>query len=88
MANGDKYVGTWDRDQMNGEGTYMYVNGDKYSGEYFKGKRHGRGVLHKNGDIYEGKYLLNRLLYQQLNARTRYLDKKKWRQVLGVVDSR
>ena len=57
FINGDKYIGLWDRDQINGDGTYYYVNGDKYTGEFFKNKKHGKGVLHKNGDIYEGCFV-------------------------------
>lgn len=43
-ANHDTYVGEWEEDLEDGEGTMKYHNGDVYTGKFSKGKMHGKGV--------------------------------------------
>ena len=46
-ANGDKYVGEWDHDLPNGQGTMVYgKTGNVYTGGWRNGKRHGKGTMH------------------------------------------
>ena len=54
---GDKYVGEWKDDNMNGQGTYYYASGDEYIGEIKDGIMHGQGTYsYVNGDKHEGNY--------------------------------
>ncbi len=34
FANGDKYVGDWNDDKKNGQGTFIWPDGEKYVGEW------------------------------------------------------
>ena len=40
-ANGEKYIGSFKRDEIHGFGTYYHKNGEKYTGEFKNNKRHG-----------------------------------------------
>jgi hypothetical protein len=54
---GDKYVGEWKDNKLNGKGTYTYANGDKYVGGYRDNQRHGQGTLILvDGDKYVGEF--------------------------------
>ena len=56
-ANGDKYIGEFFNDKINGKGEYIYSNGDKYIGEFKDNVFHGHGCyINANGDTYEGEY--------------------------------
>ena len=37
-ADGSKYVGEYEDDMRNGQGTMTYANGDEYVGEWKNGK--------------------------------------------------
>ena len=55
--NGDRYVGEWVGDLMDGQGKWFGVDGDRYEGEWRDGERHGRGVFTgKDGDTYDGQW--------------------------------
>ena len=57
-ANGDMYIGDWDRGQRHGVGICTYANGDVYEGEWFCDKRHGFGVFdYAGGDHFEGNWV-------------------------------
>ena len=57
FADGDKYVGEWSDDKLNGQGTYTFADGDKYVGEYKDGKKNGQGTyIFADGDKYVGEY--------------------------------
>ena len=48
-ADGKKYIGEWEQNQMHGEGTFYWPNGTaEFQGEFNKGKYHGKGKLIKN----------------------------------------
>ena len=56
-ANGDKYIGEFLNDKINGRGEYIYSNGDKYIGEFKDNVFHGHGCyINASGDTYEGEY--------------------------------
>ena len=58
--NGDKYVGEWQNDNRNGQGTYTHVSGNKYIGEFKDNKRNGQGTfIWADGDKYVGEYKNN-----------------------------
>jgi len=65
-GNGDCYVGDWNRDLKNGNGTYWYQGkklnkkGDCYSGNWRNGQKHGFGVYIKsNGSYFQGQWIDN-----------------------------
>jgi outer membrane protein assembly factor BamE (lipoprotein component of BamABCDE complex) len=43
-ASGEKYVGNWGNNQINGSGTFTWPNGHKYIGQYKDGGREGYGT--------------------------------------------
>jgi hypothetical protein len=58
--NGDKYVGEWQNNNRNGQGTYTHVSGNKYIGEFKDNKRNGQGTfIWADGDKYVGEYKNN-----------------------------
>ena len=60
-ANGDKYDGDWNDEEMNGKGVYYYANGDKYDGEFNHNKKNGKGVFYyANGGKYDGEWKDNK----------------------------
>ena len=72
-SNGDRFVGTFRADLVDGEGLYNFKNRDSYNGQWEKGKMHGRGVYtysndttftghgHKGRRHGEGHYTLKNL---------------------------
>ena len=65
--DGDKYVGDWQNDKKDGQGTYYYLadnefKGDKHVGEYKDGKWNGQGTYTYGpnsewvGDTYVGEF--------------------------------
>ena len=61
FADGDKYVGEYKDDKLNGQGTYTFGDGpnkgDKYVGEYKDDKRNGQGTYtYANGNKYVGEF--------------------------------
>ncbi len=54
--NGDKYIGEFKDDKLNGQGTYTFSNGEKYVGEFKDGKKNGQGTYTYSGSIYVGEY--------------------------------
>ena len=54
---GLKYVGEWENNQANGQGTYTWVSGDKFVGEFKNGEKNGKGTFKfADGDVYEGMF--------------------------------
>jgi hypothetical protein len=52
FTNGDKYVGEYKDDKIDGQGTYTFANGNKYVGEFKDGKYNGKGTLYSsNGSV-------------------------------------
>ena len=50
-------MGTFENDQMHGNGTLFYPDGKKYSGGFIFGKRHGKGIFtYADGSAYVGKF--------------------------------
>ena len=47
-ANGDKYVGEWRNDKMNGLGIMYYTNGTVYDGMWEDNMKHGKGLSKGN----------------------------------------
>jgi len=39
---------------QNGTHNYTFLNGSVYTGEWRDGKRHGHGIMHKGGNVYDG----------------------------------
>ena len=57
---GDKYIGEWKKDNMHGQGMYIFANGDRYQGAWKDGKKHGQGTFtYEIGDKYIGEYKKN-----------------------------
>ena len=64
FANGDKYEGDFQKDNITGKGTYSGNDGSLYTGDFKEGKKHGHGILlikiyigsqlYPNKDKYEG----------------------------------
>jgi len=55
--SGDKYVGEWRDNMLNGQGTETFADGTKYVGELRNGKHNGQGAFtHANGDKYVGQF--------------------------------
>ena len=81
-GQGDKYIGEWQDDKKNGQGTYTWADGDKYVGEYKNDKQEWPGNLYKvvdqnsqwAGDKYVGGiqgqvYIVVRVAYTWANGR-------------------
>ena len=47
FVNGEKYVGEFKNEQLNGQGTYTFSSGAKYVGEYKDGLFNGQGTYFK-----------------------------------------
>jgi len=47
---GDRYVGEWRDDAINGYGTYTWANGNQYVGQWKGAKRNGQGTFSIAGD--------------------------------------
>ncbi|CAF2063927.1 unnamed protein product [Rotaria magnacalcarata] len=57
-ANGEKYIGTWMDDEINGQGVYTWLSGTRYEGNWKDGKQYGNGTLHAaDGRIYVGHWI-------------------------------
>lgn len=58
--NGEKYIGQFSDNKLNGKGKYI-KNGGVYYGEWLNDQRHGHGEeVWKNGDRYIGEYQHNK----------------------------
>ncbi len=54
--SGNKYVGEWKADKLNGQGTFTWTDGEKAIGEFRDGKTNGYIVRYfVNGNQYEGQ---------------------------------
>ena len=49
-----KYAGEWDRNQITGNGHYIYPNGSEYKGDFVKGVFHGKGEYTWEPEASEG----------------------------------
>ena len=59
--NGNKYVGEWKDDIMEGQGILIDQDG-KYEGKFLNGLMHGNGILTlKNGRVYKGQFKDNKM---------------------------
>ncbi len=57
ILDGDKYVGEFKNDKIDGQGTLTWSNGDKYVGEWKDNVRHGSGTLtYSDGREYVGEF--------------------------------
>jgi uncharacterized caspase-like protein len=53
--SGDRYLGEWQHNEPNGQGTYTSTSGDKFIGEFSQGKPNGYLThIYPNGDQYMG----------------------------------
>ena len=67
MANGDRYVGTFEHGKKHGKGVYIWANGDRYEGDFRDGEITGVGVLYVDcGAYYLYGVFENGELLQQL----------------------
>ena len=58
LADGEKYVGEWRDDKLNGQGTYSWTDGEKYVGEWKDNKRRGQGTnTFADGTEQRGYYM-------------------------------
>jgi hypothetical protein len=56
-ANGDVYLGEFERGKFHGRGLLHMHDGAFFKGEWFHGKKHGNGTMYyANGDLYEGAW--------------------------------
>ena len=54
-ASGDKYDGSWVKNNKHGLGTMTYNGKGVYQGYWENNRRHGEGVFnYPNGDVYTG----------------------------------
>ena len=54
---GDKYVGEFNENKKNGQGTYIFAQGNKYVGSYKDDEYHGLGTFtYVNGNKYIGEF--------------------------------
>jgi hypothetical protein len=54
-VEGSRYVGTFDKDQRNGYGMYVFADGERYQGMWKNNQRHGYGSFQYNeGTVFEG----------------------------------
>ena len=66
FGNGDRYVGEFKNDHINGVGNYVFYNNEMYSGSFSEGKFNGRGFIYssdgsvKESGVYEKGVLVNR----------------------------
>ena len=60
--NGNKYIGDWKKDKLNGKGRLLSINGDYYEGEFKNGLIEGYGIFHnkKDGYTYKGYFKNNK----------------------------
>jgi len=59
--DGNKYIGEWQNNQMNGQGTLTTRDGEKYVGQLKDGLRNGQGTNQwLSGDKYVGQYKDNK----------------------------
>eukprot|EP00899_Mesostigma_viride_P018918 jgi/Mesvir1/27027/Mv20729-RA.1 len=59
--NGDHYTGSLSADQRHGKGVCVFADGSSFDGLWVEDRpSHGRMTL-RNGDVYEGHFLRNRL---------------------------
>jgi hypothetical protein len=57
LPNGEKYMGEWKDDKLNGKGAAIFTDGAKYVGEYKDNKRNGRGTYtDSKGKSTSGRY--------------------------------
>ncbi|MBC8443040.1 MAG: MORN motif-containing protein, partial [Proteobacteria bacterium] len=56
-SNGEKYVGEWKDDKLNGKGTFTWSDGGKYVGKFKDGECHGQGTFSsKDGEKFVGEW--------------------------------
>ena len=48
---GEKYIGTFDKNEFNGNGTYSYKNGDIYQGNFEYGIKKGKGIFKRHDKV-------------------------------------
>ena len=51
-ANGDAFVGTFDREGFKVNGSILYANGDEYAGDFEQGQRQTGIMTFKSGYEY------------------------------------
>tara|TARA_B100000315_G_C14483519_1_gene544068 strand:- start:136 stop:1089 length:954 start_codon:yes stop_codon:yes gene_type:complete len=57
ILDGNKYVGEFKNDKIDGQGTFTWSNGNKYVGEWKENVRHGAGTLaYSDGSKYVGEF--------------------------------
>lgn len=81
FPNGITYVGTYDGQDLSGEGTFTYVGGSSYTGTVKLGQKSGDGVYTwPNGDRYVGKWSKDRMngegIYYFSSSNTHRLEGK------------
>jgi serine/threonine protein kinase len=65
-GNGDRYVGEFKHDDINGVGNYIFYNNEMYSGSFRNGKFQGHGFIYhsdgsvKESGVYENGIIVNR----------------------------
>lgn len=53
--DGRQYIGTWENNNINGQGVYTWADGRIYKGEYKNDKKYGYGIYTwADGRSYEG----------------------------------
>ena len=48
FPTGEKYVGEWENDSMNGQGTIYLNDGSRYQGEFVEGRMEGQGNIEQD----------------------------------------
>ena len=57
QEKGEIYEGDFLKDEITGNGCYIFNNKNSYKGEFLEGKMHGKGIYqYLNGNEYEGEY--------------------------------
>jgi hypothetical protein len=57
MTSGERFIGTWIKDQRGGKGTLFSANGSKFIGNFQLDLKHGEGVQYNtDGSVFEEKW--------------------------------
>lgn len=59
--NGEKYFGNFREGDFNGYGIFLWNSEHKYVGYWRKGKMHGKGSMIRQGQLFKGFWIENRL---------------------------
>lgn len=61
-ADGSKYIGKWERNLPNGEGTFINPEGVAFTGKFKDGEPHGKCIIQDtDGQLYKARWYYGKL---------------------------